>query len=402
MMKNKKIGDIIWFIYLLIMFNFYNITIIQLLGQILVILYTVIDILSNKIITKDMLKVFRGIFCWMGLFTIWVWLSQKWAVYPVSAESNTVLAVFRITAMSFCLSYYVLKQNDYKNLLSMFVENVVIFGILALFSNKISVWGTTNFTSFNNGYHRNGVAYYALIANCFNDFLKNKTNKNKRKFITYFLWFIIFICGSRGSLILLILYELFKILSAGNLKVKFKRIIILFICALIVFFSTYNIKYFRETYYDRMYQVFLGKNSNDDSVIGRSKYVEIGYNMFLKRPILGWGVDGFYNYLGNNIIKVSNSRLMPVYSHNNYIEILSCYGIVGFIIFYIMYLKLLKINFKYRKEDNIHLLILIVMLLSLVNDLKSIVFSLHIPIYVFTIFYSMSIKNSNKYACRLK
>lgn len=75
----------------------------------------------------------------------------------------------------------------------------------------------------------------------------------------------------------------------------------------------------------KMFQVFLGiEGSNvDGSTVTRLNMVYEGIYGFLQKPIFGWGHQGFRN-------DISSFR---TYSHNNYIDLLSNYGLLGFLTF---------------------------------------------------------------------
>lgn len=103
---------------------------------------------------------------------------------------------------------------------------------------------------------------------------------------------------------------------------------------------------------------FTGYGMIDNSTAIRNRLASEGMSYFHSHPIFGIGMD--------------NSRLQSyqnLYTHNNYIEMLANGGIVGFAIYYSIYLYLLVIyikNWKYRdKEYDICFTLL---LLNLVMD----------------------------------
>lgn len=93
----------------------------------------------------------------------------------------------------------------------------------------------------------------------------------------------------------------------------------------------------------------LGKGELDYSSNMRFKMMEIGFEAFLEKPILGNGVYSSYAYFGT-------------YSHNNFVEILMNTGIAGFIIFYMPYYKNLKAFIKTDKKDNMYGIMLFLIL----------------------------------------
>ena len=90
----------------------------------------------------------------------------------------------------------------------------------------------------------------------------------------------------------------------------------------------------------------------DASTNTRINMIKYGFEMFKSNPILGVGI-GNYAYYGYHIYGL----FAEVYSHNNYIEMLSNIGIVGFISYYFytslyMY-KVEKISeyFNWKREN---------------------------------------------------
>ena len=83
-------------------------------------------------------------------------------------------------------------------------------------------------------------------------------------------------------------------------------------------------------------QAFFGNAADftDASMIERTDMKEYAYYLFLNRPILGYGVHGFAFMFNNYYGKL-------LYSHNGFTEILSCYGIVGFVVFYREFFKIM-------------------------------------------------------------
>lgn len=79
----------------------------------------------------------------------------------------------------------------------------------------------------------------------------------------------------------------------------------------------------------------------------RSQMIEMGWKQFLKTPILGIG-------FGNALVLTSlYNDVTYTYLHNNFVELLCCGGMIGFIIYYARYAYLfwmLMTNYKKRNE----------------------------------------------------
>ena len=94
----------------------------------------------------------------------------------------------------------------------------------------------------------------------------------------------------------------------------------------------------------------------------RFAYTELGLKLFKENPILGIGIGNanLYTqmYYGNNH-----------YLHNNYVELLACGGIVGFTIYYSIWIYLLITFIRYRKfREKEYDICLILFLINLILD----------------------------------
>ena len=75
----------------------------------------------------------------------------------------------------------------------------------------------------------------------------------------------------------------------------------------------------------------LGQAGGDSSTLSRVSFIETGWRLFKQKVFIGHGVDNFKYVSG-----------FWVYSHNNFIEILVGLGIVGFVLYYSIYLLAYK------------------------------------------------------------
>lgn len=110
-----------------------------------------------------------------------------------------------------------------------------------------------------------------------------------------------------------------------------------------------------------LFALITGRGEVDHSAWVRQRMIEIGWEQFLKTPILGIGMG--------------NARFMAVavrhnsYLHNNYIELLANGGIVGFSIYYSIYLYLIVTLLRYReRNDHVSRLCLILIVCFLIMD----------------------------------
>lgn len=374
------VSDLLWFLYFTIMFNFYTYTYVQLLAQFVIIAHTLWYCFISK---HGKIKVSEGkrllqYFLWYGLFTIWCFLSLFWTVYN-KGEGNTLLTVLRVFVMGGCLVWRIKDRKDLDRFIYLFILSGILFCILTIISNPISAWGKEAFYSIDSGYMRNSVANFALFLLIFTIFYKIKLNRWIFNLSLVLNIITIALCGSRRVIVLLALFICLYILTMKNLKKKLQVTFIVLTVGLVLLIIASNIPYIQETYIKRIAEMFSGVDSSDGSTAARSTFIEIGIQMFFERPLFGWGRDAFYNHLLENQNLPYSFR--PVYSHNNFVEVLVSFGLVGFIIFYSCHIKTLYRAVKNRKND-LSRMVFIVTALFLIGDYGSINFSGHIAMYI--------------------
>ncbi len=90
-----------------------------------------------------------------------------------------------------------------------------------------------------------------------------------------------------------------------------------------------------------MFRALSGNATRYNSAYARMQYVQIGMEMFRDHPLLGAGIYNSYAFIG----KIRGH----VHLHNNFVELLACGGIVGFALYYSIYIYVLGMFWKLRK-----------------------------------------------------
>ena len=174
---------------------------------------------------------------------------------------------------------------------------------------------------------------------------------------------VVFASGSRKALLSLIL-GIFLYLMVRSFRKNQRTLPLLrFLIALpIVIFVGYQILQLpifsgMMERMEGMLNIVIGGTVEKSAMI-RMSLVQLGVQLFQQHPILGIGIDNprLYTY---GIVGES------YYLHNNFVEILSSGGIVGIIIYYWIYVKLLMSYIKRRNFDDPQFCICLVLLLLL-------------------------------------
>ena len=82
-----------------------------------------------------------------------------------------------------------------------------------------------------------------------------------------------------------------------------------------------------------MLSLVTGQGVADSSSLLRAQYIKVGLDAFKESPIIGYGIDN-YRYI--NLRGTGHLT----YSHNNFIDLLVGVGSIGFLVYYLYYVKL--------------------------------------------------------------
>lgn len=294
------------------------------------------------------------------LFMIVTALSCLWAVYPEPAMSrfttqiqlyilffftyflftNEVIDVKRyfdalyiagIGMVAFALYRYglngIIQGLNEGNRLGRVISNENVFGMVF---SKASL-----------------VAYYYFLK------AKNKPIRIIHIMLVVVFTFFAFTSGSKKAFLMIVVGIIgINLLENGISKIwKTLMASLLAIGGLILIlqmplFSTMN---------QRIMDFFSG--NKDSSELVRSKMIDLSMQLFYEKPILGHGFNNFGMISG-----------LGAYSHNNLTEILVSTGIVGFVIFYIPYILMIRWGWRegIKQKNYIAMLLFILSLIYLV------------------------------------
>ena len=353
--KNVR-PDWAFFLYFTVMFLLYMNTVIQLAIQIFILGYVVVRKLfpSGVIrIKKSTVKNIIFFLVWFGGLTLLFFLSSRLWAYGHVEGSRTMMGIFRCFGIGLAMFLYIDTTEKALSVMQSFAYASFIMGIGALLTTSPSQYFQAGDEGFGQviGQQRNGIGAIGAGMSVICVYLKRYTDFKYGNFLSAFFVILTFLTGSRGSIVqLLILFVLIVIIDKNLFKMMTKLII--FILALaVVLLILRNIPILYENIWLRfgdMFSTITGEEIDDASTQGREFYKEIAWNMFLERPILGWGLDGFTCYLRDYPL-YKGYYIEAVYSHCNFSELMANLGIFGLLIWYIPTFTVLGIAFKYRE-----------------------------------------------------
>ena len=349
MNKLNKITDIALSIFIVLMLFIYEgkssiIYIISLLGLFII---AVLNLVKHKKLLIDKKVILVLIFIFFST------LSLLWAENIENVLKVLVLLIGNelIAYIVMLLIYY--KKDRLHLVMYSVIAGTIVLGARVFISNGLLAYSSVRTID---GFNANYLGMYAAIAANFA--LYYAINKKKNVRILFIISFILcvlitILSFSRKALIFLflpmIIYYIFK---EHSLKISAIKILIVVILGLVALFAIMNIEYLYETIGWRIEVVINGMFNTggeiDDSVSARMSMIEIGKELFAKRPILGYGLNNYKNML----LIEKPYGMTNVYAHNNYIELMVDLGIIGLAIYYALYIYIIYYALKKFKKLN--------------------------------------------------
>ena len=386
-----------FFIYFILMFCFYTKTIIQLFAQIFIILYTLISLANKKMKITNSKRVLQFLL-WYGGFVLLIALSKMWA-YSSFEGHKPVLTQFRIFVICFCIVLFSNNKEKSISILQSFISAFFVMGLYVIITSLASGGGIIN-RNFGAaiGQHRNQIGAIAAPLTFISYYYHLNYTYRSGLFYSVFFAILTIFTGSIASIfqlcLIFLLNNIFFQKNSKKLANTFCGILLISIVLLIILWSVPILK---EQILSRIIGVFFTiiQNSSDDiSALGRNYYRKIAYDMFIARPVLGWGVEGFICFVRDNPHYLTTAYMSATNSHCNYAEIASSLGIVGLMVWYVPILMFLIEAIKNRNKTALGKLQLSIYISLLVLDYARIIWSSHLSMYFLTIIVQLIMNNS--------
>jgi len=189
----------------------------------------------------------------------------------------------------------------------------------------------------------NGLAIFLSLSAFLIYFLSSKRTVLIKGFVFFLLFFVIFYTGSRKGLLLVGLISLiiyFEYLLRRKSKIRSFRILTIITISVILLgiFSQKFGSYLKDTTTIQRAET-LARGEDKWSAPIRHLMINRGVELWYEKPIFGWGGGGF----------TINSGFFT-YAHNNYVELLADYGLIGFFLYYAYYIYLFVCGWRLRKK----------------------------------------------------
>lgn len=338
---------------------------------------------------------FTGFVMWYIVFVFYSYMTLWWAPSQnaIDAYLGTFIQAFGIIVG---LSNRVKNSEDVLKMLRYVVYSIYYLGIVLLITTPLDELGMQERLGGAVGLHSNEIGFRLSVAALLSLYFLVTFKKKKYLFLAglIFCSALTIMTGTRQALAIIILgfilYASFGTLRASKYKL-YRRIVNLFLIGIllgILWWLVFHNDYLYSIMGSRlqaMFESFTGANT-DTSMNNRAILRRDAFELFKQNPIFGYGLNCFVIYS-----KMIHS-IQITYSHNNYLELLSTTGIVGFSIFYSMFVYLIVNLFKVSKDsEHYHLksifLIFMVMLIIVsywsVNFQNEFIYAVLLLIYLY-------------------
>lgn len=330
--------------------------------------YFFIIVKKNKVLKLDS-------YCtWILVFFGYTVASYIWCI-NVNRENMITRTLIPLVVTNILVENIIREEKDLEALLFIFY--------LILFVTAITILLSVDFSKL-------GIVRVGMDMENLNVWNANKIGKmnavlamislhyliKKKKIVSNGLYMAglilgLFLCFNSGSRKGLLYILLFIILFFGFQKSGKKRIfyfaigIILLLGLYIVVMNyepVYNVLGYR---IEQMIRGIMMRGKQEASYSIREKMIELGVTWWIKRPILGYG-------FGNYSVLYYRTVGVDTYSHCNFIEILVGGGIVGFILYYGIYVIIYRLFKKNKGRNNdeqktLFYIILVELILNIAN-----------------------------------
>lgn len=335
----------------------------------------------------------------IALFAVYTFISSIWAE---KASDSTTMArtLIELLMMTWILyNFYHGKDNSVSDILSIVKWSsyvIVIYSILHYGIEDLIMMAAAETRLENTYANVNTIGMLAAIGILIqiDEILYEKKWKSNALLCLPSL-FMLAMTQSRKAFVTVLVGTILCLIMRNTNTKDFRRNIVNVLAGLVVgtvlLYVIFSLPIFSGMLYrmERWLGSLIGTARVDSSTYMRNEMIHIGWEQFLKSPLIGMGI--------NNPHLLSAARLgKDAYLHNNFIELLAGGGIIGFSIYYSMYVYLIANFWKYRKYKNREYVIcFVIMIVLLMMDWGMVSYYQKMR-YVYLLLYFLEVETLKK------
>lgn len=278
---------------------------------------------------------------WGVLFCGYVLLSRLWVpeTRGYSMEFNNLVWSMGISVA--VIHYITAFRVDFRKLALMMMVCFAILLINSLFTGSLNAKDMRLSIGINEnrlGRIASTIGFFVLVYG-----LQTKSRRLLTLFVPILI--MVFLSGSRKALLALAFYFALSLFIGQDRRSLMKRLLLILGLALITAALIFKV----DTLYriighrvEQMFSYLLSGESTDESMLSRGKMIAQAWDAFKSAPVLGHGMHSF-----------SFITYYKSYSHNNYVELLSGLGLIGFLLYYVPLLAFIRTGFSRLKHSTL-------------------------------------------------
>lgn len=310
---------------------------------------------------------------WYLIFIIYIGFSNLWASYFVGLDIvRLVLRYLIILLTTTSVAIYVDDTKDLDKIVDLFILSTLIIVALEFSAAPVKSLGNGKFGWYYSRCNPNDITVWFDFAALASFYRAYNNGKRWMYLVTALMVVCCALSSSRKGFAAALAGPFMIVFFSFRKQGYFLRValaVALAIGAAVlvmeneVLYSAIGVRY------DQMFTYIQG-GKVDTSTRLRTFFIDYAREMFKASPIIGNGIASFSIYVGTTEVGRS------AYAHNNYWQILSELGVVGFVLYYSMYAyiicSLIKSYFARRKDEAALFISIIAMILMLEMGIVSI------------------------------
>lgn len=394
-LSRYPLGDVLFFLLLVVTIYFTRNALCSILMVVFFCYYCILPLREKKVLSIPWFCIGFSIFILYGALNIFLG-----NVIRTSTARSMVISLTLNLMMIYAIVQYVRIRKDIPTVLQILELSIRVATLTVVFLSlgTLAEGRLAKGTEMNS----NALSMFCVYGLILTLYLRRIGNVSK-----YAFWFrmilyaaIVLLTGSRKGLIMIFVAFIVISLVQGRKKLVRNALVWAF-AATVCYWAIMNIPVLYNIVgirVENLIELLTEGKTSEDSLNDRMGLVQIALLYIRKKPWTGYGYDCFKWVSGFDGQGYTFGNRVGFYSHNNYIELLFGGGIIGFVLYYIPIISLLKKLFRSLQDDPSILYLLAILVSKLVVEYAYVSYYERMDIYIVAIILACTLvcgKNRN-------
>lgn len=339
-LRSVNLEDCAMLCLVVVMFAFGDYRVLNIVAQVLAFFVVLVGYFRrNDLRVTASVGWFVGVKC---LFLVWCFLSCIWAINADHSFAQSITVGLRFMT-GLTVVAYVDSYSRLEKLLKSIVVACVVLCLRLLIVVPLSAWGTDRVGNYlahdeASSYGNTGVTYVLGVSGVYLLLYKNVCTRYLRWPLFALFAVVSIFSGSKKEVAILALgLIIYSVLKSENVTSVVKNLAVASAAVVAAMLAIFYIQPLYDVLGSRLisFLSFFSDGFNgtvDDSTLDRSAFIGYAMNAFFSSPFLGLGIDDF-RYV---------NPISSVWSECNFVELLADVGFIGFLLYYLFAIGLLK------------------------------------------------------------